>query len=235
MGIAKSVLTKVGLPLIVVVAAGLILASQKDRIIAAVKAGSETLGQTLTQPIASFIGGAQTGLSNIPSIVTIPFPRFEFTLGGQTTTKDNKTAIDEAGRLDINQANRNLCRNTLGVICLGESRTEVFGSTPPPSSTPTTPPAPAVIPPPTPALTIIRGGSLPVGTNTGAGQVTRKTREQIIAENPNAVGLFDLLSTSRTEFLPLSPEAVSFFQGQGQQLRLSGQIFQQIKNVGDVV
>ncbi len=73
-----------------------------------------------------------------------------------------------------------------------------------------------------------------VGTGGEAG-FERLTREEILAQNPNAVGLFDLLETKKTEFLPLGVEAVKFFQQAGQELRLSAQLFEEIPNIRDVV
>lgn len=72
MGIATTIVSKIGLPLLIAVGAALLLARFKDPIIGALSSGAQTIGQSLTQPIAGFFGGIGEGISNIPTLP--PFP-----------------------------------------------------------------------------------------------------------------------------------------------------------------
>lgn len=70
----------------------------------------------------------------------------------------------------------------------------------------------------------------------GRGTLGRRSIEDIIAENEGVVGIFDLTSTERVEFLPFTAEGVRFFeQEQPGALQLSGQLFQELRSTEDVL
>ncbi len=72
MGIATTIVSKIGLPLLIAVGAALVLAKFKDPILATLSSGAQTIGQSITQPLAGFFGGIDAGIKNIP--VLSPFP-----------------------------------------------------------------------------------------------------------------------------------------------------------------
>jgi len=231
MGILSSVIGRIGIPIALIAATGLLLFSFREQIGGAIRGGAQVVGGAISQPFTGFFQGLEKGFEGIPEQIKIPFPGFEFAFGTGKVTTPN---LDPP-----KQGEQEFMGGTLttpaGCVRLEDGRVSC-PSPPTFERKADAPRTPAFIPEAEASeLTLIQGGSILVGTNTGRGTLTRKTREQILAENPNAVGLFDLLSTERTEFLPLGTAAVEFFQKEGQGLRLSGQIFKEIKNVGDVV
>jgi len=72
MGILTTVLTRVGLPIAVLVIGGLVLSRFKDPILGAITAGAQTVGGAITQPIAGLFQGIGQGISNIPQLPEFP-------------------------------------------------------------------------------------------------------------------------------------------------------------------
>jgi len=72
MGIATTIISRVGLPLVIGVAAALILSRFKDPILRTLSSGAQTVGQAITQPFAGFIQGIGSGIENIPSLPAFP-------------------------------------------------------------------------------------------------------------------------------------------------------------------
>lgn len=90
---------------------------------------------------------------------------------------------------------------------------------------------------PTPSPSIGGGGNFFQGGqefNIG-GAFGFLTKGEILQEFPEAVGLFDLPQTPKTEFLPLSQAAVEFFIEKGTEITLSGQIFNKFPTTESVL
>lgn len=225
MGIGTSILTKIGIPLGLLAAAGVILYTFKDPITTAIKGGASTVGQALTIPIAGILEGAKEGLSQIPAVIDIPIPRFNIAFAeGQdpaapigVTPPPNVPSITEKG-FDFEQALVNLCRNSAGLLCFQEKQQQEQEAE---------------------AIKLTRtnvGRAFDVGTSSD--KLGRMTTEQILKEYPQAVGLFDVISTKGIEYFPLSAEEVISFEkygGAGEQLKLSGQIYKEIPNVRSIL
>jgi len=229
MGILGTILSRVGIPLALIAVAGLVIFRFKDPILSAVSGGAQTIGTAITTPFGALLQGIQTGFSNIPETIDITFPSFNFGFAeGADPGGDagNVPAITEEG-FDFDQALVNLCRNSGGILCFGESRGNGDGGD--------------------------GGGDGDGGGGASASSLTpfeperktffdesfdilnraRGTRAEVIAQFPGAIGLFDLLSTgSRTERVPLTLlEARAFGT---KQIRLSSQLFEEFGSVGEI-
>lgn len=221
MGIGGSILTKIGLPIAIVATIGFLLFSFKKPILDAVQGGASTFGQIISSPIGSAIQGFQQGLSNIPSVINIPFPVFKFTLGGvggsgetvfenpsgQGGIGGSQGALGIQEPFDFAKALENLRNNTLGILDF----TKLLGSAEGAKLTP-----------------FNVGRAFDVG-RPGAEDRGRETREQILQKNPLAIGLFDDPRTKEIEFFPLSAQEVTDFTKFGK-LKLSGQLFKELTN-----
>jgi len=234
MGIGASIALFVGVPIAVIVAAGFLLNRFREPIFQSASSLGEVLGQTITRPVSGFISGVSTQLGNLPDI-DLRIPGINLSLGQGTIFQEGPGPSSLAGK-EVEFGDGQL-KIPQGCTVLPSG--QVSCPTPPTFERDDPPPreqAPPPPPPPVPeaeaaSLTLL-GGSLPIEI---AGEITRLSRQDIITLQPNAVGLFDILGTPKTEFLPLSTEAVGFFQDAGQRLRLSGQLFQEIKGINDVV
>lgn len=89
MGIGTTIVTKIGIPLAIGLVAALILSRFKDPIISTLSSGAQTVGQAVFQPFAGFLGGVQDAFSNIPDIINLKLPEFNFGFGAD----DNKSSI----------------------------------------------------------------------------------------------------------------------------------------------
>ncbi len=222
MGILGTILTRIGLPLALAVATGLILFRFKDPLISAISGGASTLGQAITSPFGALLQGINTGFSNIPATIDFTFPSFNFGFapgadpGGD---QPNEIAITEEG-FDFDQALVNLCRNSGGILCFGESGggNGGNGGSQQASLTPF-------------ADSFITTSS----TGFGEGQQTmRESFAELIARNKDVVGLFDFKGTPETEFFALTQAEIEFFGGKDQ-LIFSGQVFKEIKNIDQAI
>lgn len=231
MGIGSSIASKVGIPLAIAVGAGLLLAKFREPIIGAISSGSSVIGQSLSQPFTSILKGFQKGFEGLPTNITIPFPVFDFTLGGEVKGKDNQNKdFDPLG---------NLCDNSLGIFCFGKDEPVDKGQDVI-KDQPNAPNAVDIIKGAEASeLTLFEGGSIlvdiprPVGSSLdNPAEKERLTREEIVTKFPNAVGVFDFLGTKETEFLPLSISEIAL-AGKSN-FKLSGQIFNEIGSIDDV-
>jgi len=233
MGIGTFIATRIGIPLALAVGAGAILFTFREQITTTIRGGAQVLGEAITLPIAGFVGGLKTGLEEIPSDITIPVPtiKFKFGDGNNERIKEDFEGFDPNAPRDPTFSD---CKTIRGdkfgnVFCDG--RLIQKGTTGPEQE-------PVDFMPDEGAAKLTpRMVSLPVGpfADLPRSGLIRKSVQDIIAENPNAIGLFDVLSTERTEFFPFSAEAVRKSFELGQDLRLSGQLFEEIRGVGDIV
>jgi len=237
MGLGSRIALTVGIPIAVIVVGGLLLERFKEPILGAATGLGSSLGQIITRPISGFIGGISAQLGSLPDI-DLRIPGINLSIGQGTIFQEGPGPSSLAGK-EVEFGNGTL-KIPQGCTVLPSG--QVSCPTPPTFERDEPPPKEVTPPPPPPPVPEAEAAGFTIFGDprktilVGSGSpFQRKTREQIIAENPNAVGLFDILSTKQTEFLPLSPEAVAFFQDKGQELRLSAQLFTEIKNVGQVV
>jgi len=227
----------IGVTIAIAVFAAFLLSRFRDPLENIFQSAGQTLGGFIAKPIEGVIQGfsAVAGQFSdielkLPSIIikqgTLEFTGSETSssLAGQTVPFGNGQMVQIPPDTVIDPET--------GIVT---------SSTPPkivPAPEPAPTPLPEVIIPEAEGASFTlfgpAGSSILVGSGGEAGFL-RLTREEILAQNPNAVGLFDLLSTKKTEFLPLGVEAVKFFQEAGQELRLSAQLFEEIPNIRDVV
>jgi len=227
MGIVTSILSRIALPLGIAVVAGFLIVTFKDRITGAITGGAQTIGQIISSPFGSILQGINTGFQNIPQFIDFRLPEFRFAFGDQSPAPvlqppQASTVPFMSGQLTTPEG------------CTVDSLGRISCPTPPLFTLDPTPsPAPIVQGSPTPSpLTIFQGGSFRVGVTLPSGFTGIRTRSEIIEANPNVIGLFDLLSTSKTEFLPLTALQV---QQQQDNLRLSAQLFEEAKNVQEAL
>lgn len=227
MGISGTLVSKIGLPVAIIAVAGILLFRFKDPIIKAVSGGASTLGTTLSAPFGSFLSGINEGLKTIPKNIDIVFPTFKFKLGDGEGT--GKIGNDDATR------DQNLCDNTLGILCFNGTKAGAGGMggkggdgavTKPPPDKMQDAPMPSKN-----KLTPISGTRV-ISTMHG-NSFSRMSVENIIGQNPDVIGLFDDINTRQTEFFPLSREAVGILGKSN--LKLSGQLFKEIKGINDIV
>jgi len=195
---AISIALFVGIPTAVIVGLGFLANTFRDPILSSARSLGEVFTGIFTEPVRGAVQQVSGAFSNLPDInVDIP----SLNIGGG------------------------------GITLFGEDIATTFGNVlddlPDPMSEPTgrfdrnrpgrgggvnINPEPRLLP-----------GSLPVGS---PGSLRRISREQVLEEFEGAIGVFDLRSTPQTEFLPLTEQAVRFFRGQGENLRISGSLFE---------
>ncbi len=228
MGIFTSIAKNIGIPLAIAVGAGLLITAFKDQIVGGISSGASTVGQAITSPFGALLSGLQEGLSNIPSTFTIPFPTFNFTLGGFNLggngSDDSPFGENPSGESGIGgsdgildpsspsafaQALENLRNNTLGLLDFTKLFPVAEGS----------------------LFTLLEGDKrFPTDTLNPALGKTRQflSRTKIVELFPQAIGLFDILGTQSTEFIPLTAEQVAELSGlEFGGVRLSGQLFEE--------
>lgn len=231
MGIGASIATKIGIPIAIAAVAGFILFTFKNQIGSAISGGAEVIGGAFTRPIAGFLQGIQSGLGGIPSKIEIPFPKFEFTLGGEKQVAG--TSVFDKG-FTTKDALDNLCKNSLGLLC--------FNGNEEPNTQETMKHATGAQEGKQQSYETTPSG----GTNKNRqGQAQSKwdesldpnqrfrilhgaqgieSRAEIRMNFPEAIGLFDLPNTPRTEFLPLSAAAKAYYESIGVNPRISGEL-----------
>jgi len=207
MGIGTSVALKIGIPIAIISAVGLGLFAFRTQIVGAVRGGAQTLGQIVTEPIGGFFQGIQTGLESIPTTIDFTFPTFTFGAGAPPPTNGGGSFLDDIGKFFDNLFNPG---------------TDI--------------PLPPTPPPPfeeqqTSELTAL-GGSLAFQTGSSQPQMSA-TRASIIAAFPDVVGLFDIIDTPQTEFIPLTQAGIQFVGAD--ELIFSGQLFEEIGSLEEAV
>jgi len=222
----------VGIPAAVIVGLGALFSAFRDPILGSARNLGEVFQGIFTQPVVGFIGGISEAFGNLPNInVRIPslnisggginIPENFFNIlpnigqpGGQPDIDDVPLAPDETL----------LCR-LFGIGCPGGEQPQ------PPIPEPE--PEPPMMDPQTGELF---GGRFAESFNVQTSQgVQNLSFEEVQGLQPGAVlGLFDVLGTQETEFLPFNLAGVQGSLEAGQRLRLSGQVFQDIRGIGDV-
>lgn len=229
MGILSTILTRIGIPLAIAVIAGIAISTFREQIIGGISSGASTIGQAITTPFGAVLSGIQAGFQNIPETIGFTLPSFQFAFGdsgGQPTPPQAGTVPFMGGQL------------TTPSGCTIDSQGRISCPTPPiftppPSPTPTPSPPPQIMGQPTPSpLTLFQGASFRTAVTLPSGFSGIRTRGEIVEQFPDVIGLFDLLGTTRTEFLPLTAQQV---QEQQNNLRLSSQIFEEVKNLREAL
>jgi len=224
MGLGASIALFVGVPVAVIVGLGFVLNQFRDPILRSAGAVGGVLAGIFTRPVTSFIDVVSTAFSDLPDI-QIRIPGFNIEQGLVTFDTPPIPGNIIPGTDEL------LPGVTPGGITIPEGCTVRADGT---ISCPT-PPSTNLFPEAEGAGFTIFGvpGSSILLTDLFTGERERVTRPEIIERFPEAVGLFDLLATQATEFLPLSANLVEQLGGQ-EQLRLSGQLFEEISSVQQV-
>jgi len=231
MGILTTILGRIAIPLGIAVVAGFLIVTFKDRITGAITGGAQTLGSIISSPFGAVLQGIQSGFGNIPSFIDFRLPEFRFAFGDagfNTNALGQPITPAPSGFVPLTPAQTANFPSNCSIVqdAQGNVTTTCAPAT---NITPT----PQIMGSPTPSpLTIFQGGSFRTAVTLPSGFSGIRTRAEIIASNPNVIGLFDLISTSKTEFLPLTAQQVQQQQGN---LRLSAQLFEEAKNVQEAL
>jgi len=232
MGILTTILGRIAIPLGIAVVAGFLIVTFKDRITGAITGGATTLGQIISSPFGSILQGINEGFSNIPQFLDFRLPEFRFAFGDagfNTNALGQPITPAPAGFVPLTPAQTANFPSNCSIVqdAQGNVTTTCAPAT---NITPT----PQIMGSPAPSspLTIFQGGSFRVGVTLPSGFSGIRTRQEIIDANPDVIGLFDLINTSKTEFLPLTAQQVQQQQGN---LRLSAQLFEEAKNVQEAL
>jgi len=224
MGILTTILSRVGIPLAIAVIAGIVISTFREQIIGGITAGASTIGQAITTPFGAILQGFNQGFGAIPEFIDFRLPEFRFLGFGATGGTPPPLTPPPAGTVPFMGGTI-----TTPAGCTIDPQGRISCPTPPIFTPPTgTPPPPQVqgSPPPNP-FTLFQGASQRIAVTLPSGFSGIRTRGEIVEQFPDVIGLFDLLSTTKTEFLPLSAQQV---QEQQADLKLSAQIFEEVKN-----
>ncbi len=229
MGIATSIALFVGLPAVAIVAIGFLFTRFRGQILGSASAVGETFAGIFTRPVSGFIETVSTAFTDLPDI-GIRLPGINIS-GGLFRFIQEAAAISPGNIIpgtDMLEPGITPGGVTIPEGCTLNPDGTTFCPTPP--SADLFPEAEAA------GLTIFQGGSilvnLPPLPGEGDLRLKRLTREEIIDIFPAAVGLFDILSTKATEFIPLSVSDLrQFAPGE---IRLSGQLFEEFPTVSDI-
>jgi len=227
MGIGTRIALFVGIPAIIIIAVGFALRMFQPTIFSSASAIGETLAGIFTRPVTGFIGSISGAFADLPDIV-IDVPGLVIGGGGVTFGDGNGELVaPPPGEVPFMGGTI-----TTPPGCFINANGQIECPTPPIFTPPPPPSNGGLIPPAEASELTPREGSLAVDIS-GQG-LTSLPISEIIGLTPGVLGLFDILGTEQVEFLPLSLEAIQFFQESGQELRLSGQLFEEIKNIGDI-
>jgi len=225
--VLRGALTSLGVTLAIGVVAAFLIARFRDPLENIFQSAGQAVGGFVSKPIAGFIQGFSAIAGDLPDIdislpsINIKQGTLNFTGTDDTSSLAGKTVPFGGGTVSIPEG------------CKVNPDGTVSCPTPPIFNPPD--PQPSFIPEASGAGLTIRDPTFKLPIVTTAGTLKITSIQDIVAQNPNAIGLFDLLKSKTVEFLPLSVEAVKFFQESGQDLRLSGQLFEEFKTIGDVV
>lgn len=223
MGIVRDVLIGVAITGI----AGFLITFFREPLLKGAQQLGETVAGVATRPFTAGIETLSTAFKDLPDI-QFRLPGIKLT--GGLFTFEQEEAEPEPGEIipGTDELEPGLLDGgvTLGKGCKVNPDGTIECPTPP-----TFEADPGMIPMAEAVGLTPRQGALPIEIG---GQIERRSIADIIAISPEAVGLFDILGTQKVEFLPLGVPAVEFFQEAGQRLRLSGQLFEEIRGIGQV-
>ena len=208
---ALSIALFVGIPAAVIVGLGLVFTTFRDTILTSSRNLGSVFTGIFTEPISGAIEQVSGAFSDLPPI-RIDVPNLQFGGGGVSL---------------FGQDIGNFLEQLLGQDNGEMPSVNGNGDTPTPTPTPTPPmeePGP------------LFGGRFAEFFNVSTSQgVQRLSFEEVQGLQPgNVIGFFDVLGTSETEFLPFNVQQVQASLEAGQRLRLSGQIFEDIKGIRNV-
>jgi len=226
MGLGLNIALFIGIPAAVIVGLGLVFTRFRDPILGSASAVGETFAGVFTRPVTGFVETISTAFSDLPDI-QIRLPGFDIVQGLVTVSAEEQIS---PGNI-IPGTDELLPGVTPEGVTIPEGcRLNADGtiSCPTPPTTNLFPEAEAA------GFTIFgQPGSSILLTDPFTGERERVSRPEIIERFPEAIGLFDLRATQATEFFPLSANLVEQLGG-GDQLRLSGQLFQEIPTVESI-
>lgn len=226
MGLGLNLALFVGIPVAVIVTLGFVLNRFRGEILGSASALGSVFAGIFTSPVTGFLEQISTAFSDLPDIqIKIPGINIEqglFTITQETpgtggivngVTIPPGCSIGPQGQLDCpTPPTFDVCAENPELCNGGLPGAEAAG------------------------FTLFEGGSILVNFPIRPGETEsrrfRLSREEIVEEFPRAIGIFDILATPETEFFPFSVEAARFIGLEN--IRLSGQLFEEIKNVSDI-
>jgi len=228
LGIGLSLALFIGIPAAVIVGLGYVFTQFRDPILGSAQSVGETFAGIFTRPITGAIGTLSTAFGDLPDF-EIKLPGINITQGTVKITEESETESILAGQtVPSGGVNVMIPKDTM----VDPETGIVSSSTPPvvvPSGIPQAFGDELTIFQPQQSI-LVNLPSLPGGSEI---RRDRLTRDEIIDIFPEAIGLFDILSTEKTEFIPLSVQEVKGFGG-SDGVRLSGQLFEEISNVSQI-
>jgi len=222
----------IGIPVAVIVGLGFVLNTFREQIVSSASATGSVFASIFTSPITGFIEQVSGAFSNLPDI-GINVPRLNIGGGGITLFGQDIGNISLEAPLGVDQPggppdiddvplapDETLACRLFGIGC--------------PSGGPPTAPIPDPGPTPGPGPMEEFGGRFAQSFRV-TGIEGSVSFEELQRLQPGAVvGLFDVLGTPETEFLPFNVAGVQSSLEMGQRLRLSGQVFQDIRGIKNV-
>ena len=224
MGILSSIGARFAIPLVIIAIAGILVVTFRTQLVGGASALGRTAGSVVTAPFTSFIDTVGQAFGNLQDFsVRIPGANLEFgdlSITGRDpfsqlfdffSGNGGNGGTPEIPDVPIGDPRRTPFRDA-------ERFEEDFPDEP--------------IPPPEPTPELFGGRFAESFNVSGAG---RLSFEELQATQPGAVvGLFDILGTQTTEFLPFNVQQVQASLEAGQRLRLSGQVFEDIRGIRNV-
>jgi len=226
MGIGTRIALFVGVPAVIIVAVGFALRMFQPTIFSSATAIGQTLAGIFTRPVTGFFGGISEAFADLPDI-EIKVPGINLTGGLFTFTQEEPALTPPApgpapfmgGTIETPPG------------CTVDSLGRISCPTPPIFT-----PGPSgngdIIPSAEGSELTPREGSLPFQTSTSA-PLMRTSIEEIIRMFPGAVGLFDIRDIEGIDFIPLSALRIQQLGGE-EELRFSGQLFEEIRGFSDI-
>jgi len=206
---AVSIALFVGIPIAVIVGLGLLANTFRSQILGSASALGEVFGGVFTRPVTGFIEQLSGAFSDLPDI-DINVPALNIQGGGVNIGAPNGNGFELP----------NAC-SLFGIGCDEE--------------TTMTEPGPGPTPGPGPEIDQPQFGGRFAEQFRVTGIEGSVSFEELQQLQPGAVvGLFDILGTKETEFLPFNVAGVQGSLEAGQRLRLSGQVFQDIRGIKNV-
>ncbi len=236
MGIAGFLISKAGLPLLLIAGAGFLIVSFRSQLLTGATNLGSTVGQVITTPFTSFFDSIRNAFSNLGDIniqlpgVNVTGGGFEFNLDDSfttTTTTVNEDPLDFGDDeiqfppgCTIDDQGRVSCDSPPGVIV-------------PPGKTTFEELTPFGDPERRTFIDLFNLQSLERQSRE------RTTKGEILSDFPTAVGLFDIVGEKGsdlfgTERIPLSFNQLRAIINQGQEVRLSSQLFEEFGSVKDI-
>jgi len=230
MGILSSIAGRFAIPVVLIAAVGIAIVFFRDPLVAGARALGTTTAQVISSPFTGFIntiGQAFSGLQDID--IRVPGVNVDFGIGSITGTDPFSQFFNlifggagggGGGGTTQTMMDQNGFDSPTNVVDPDDPNQDPTLFQPPGAE-------------PTPALF---GGAFAqeFRIETSEGFQTLSFEELQATQPGTIIGIFDVLGTKKTEFLPFTVSQVQSSLEAGQRLRLSAQVFQDIRGIRNV-